>query len=360
MIGYELQDGNIIDTNNTTSTPIGVDVVFTGVGTDVSEYNNVTIQLYSDKDSAENGIQFQFSTDNTNWDDCFNFHLVGGESRRFQYPVTAQYFRVVFTNGDEEQTELRIQTILHNSGILTTIHRISDSISSDNSAQLIKAIISGEKPNGDFVNVGATAGGNVKTSVEEFNGSTLAPLGLTLSPSFALATDHYDENTRALTGIDISHNKLHEGDHYYFDFTSGALNSTDTYELLVVTPNTTKWSHLLFDIQSPLGITFEIFEGTDSTGGTSITAFNNNRNSVNTSGMTITHTPVITTAGTLIKSRKAGTSTAAFRTSGLIRDDNEFIAKQNTKYLIRITSNVNSNYVSGSLFWYEHTNLSNS
>ena len=78
-------DKNIIDDNNSTATPLVGDAVFTGTGTDVSEHNNIAIQLYSDKDSAVNGMQFQFSSDNTNWDDCFNFTLIGGEVRRFQY-----------------------------------------------------------------------------------------------------------------------------------------------------------------------------------------------------------------------------------------------------------------------------------
>ena len=39
----------------------------------------------------------------------------------------------------------------------------------------------------------------------------------------------------------------------------------------------------------------------------------------------------------------------------LLYDDGEFVLKQNTKYLIRITSNSDANKVTTALEWYEHT-----
>lgn len=160
---------NVIDSNNSTTTPLDGDATFTGTGTDVSRFSNVTIQLFADEDSATDGMKFQFSCDNINWDDSFDFSLTGNETRRFQFAVNGQYFRIIFINGSTDQTAVRIQTILHTNGILTTIHRISDSISSDNSAQLVKAVLSGENPGGTFVNFSATGGGNFKVSLEEFD-----------------------------------------------------------------------------------------------------------------------------------------------------------------------------------------------
>lgn len=161
---------NVIDSNNSTTDPLDGDATFTGIGVDISKFSNITVQLFADQDSVADGMKFQFSCDNINWDDSHEFTLTANQARRFQFAANAQFFRVVLVNGSTIQTAIRIQTILHTSGILTTIHRISDSISGDNSAQLMKTVLSGENPGGTFVNFGATNGGSFKVSLEEWNG----------------------------------------------------------------------------------------------------------------------------------------------------------------------------------------------
>ena len=90
-------------------------------------------------------------------------------TRRFQFPVSAQYFRNVYTNGGTDQGYFRVQTIYHSAAPGTSIHRLGDDTSPDRSATVVKsaimAIASGGSP--DFINVGATSGGNLKVSVEE-------------------------------------------------------------------------------------------------------------------------------------------------------------------------------------------------
>lgn len=132
-----------VDPNNTTSTPLGSSGVFTGTATDVSGYTTVTTSIYTDQNSVVEGIQCQFSSDGVNWDDSNNFTKTGGVARRFEFPVTAKYYRIVYTNGTTAQTELRIQTILHTNSALTSIHRIGDNIDADRSATLTKATMLG-------------------------------------------------------------------------------------------------------------------------------------------------------------------------------------------------------------------------
>ncbi|MCK4500866.1 hypothetical protein KAU11_10225 [Candidatus Babeliales bacterium] len=158
----------MVDANNSTSTPLSATASFIGTATDVSEYNNVVIQLYSDQDSATDGMVFESSTDGTNWDKQDTFELTGGNNaREFQFACNAKYFRLNYTNGAVDQTEFRIQTLLKTSSVITSIHRIKDSISEDNSAQLMKTVLSGENPSGIFVNFQATTAGNFKVAVEE-------------------------------------------------------------------------------------------------------------------------------------------------------------------------------------------------
>lgn len=174
-----VHNNNIIDPNNSTTTPLGISATYTGTSSDVSQYSTVTVTLDSSHDSAVDGMTFEFSTDDTNWDDVyvFTYTAVNG-ARRFQFPVTAQYFRIVYINGGTEQTTFRVQTICHDKSMLTTIHRIIDNVDPDRSAQIMKtAIIAQAAGTGDFVAVQATATGNLKMSIEEFDAGVSLPAG---------------------------------------------------------------------------------------------------------------------------------------------------------------------------------------
>ena len=162
---------NVISTNNTTTSTLTSGSTFTGTGDDVSNYAVVTIQLDSSHDSATDGMTFQFSVDNSNWDDVYTFtYTAASGARRFQYPVTGQYFRVVYTNGGTGQTHFRVQTILHANNTLSSIHRLSQDVSPDRSAQVMKsAIIARVAGSGDFTPIQATTGGNLKISVQEIS-----------------------------------------------------------------------------------------------------------------------------------------------------------------------------------------------
>lgn len=122
-------------------------------------------------DSAADGISVQFSTDNSNWDDIYLFTYTAADgARRFQFPVTAQYFRIVYTNGGTLQTHFRLQTILHHGNSLTSIHRLVDNVAPDRSAQIMKAALIAQKAgSGDFIPIQSTAGGNLKISVQEIS-----------------------------------------------------------------------------------------------------------------------------------------------------------------------------------------------
>ena len=162
---------NSIDANNSTTTPLGGDATYTGTGTDVSSYAAIAITLDSSHDSATDGMTFQFSIDDTNWDDVYPFTYTAADgARRFQFPVTAQYFRIVYTNGSTLQTTIRIQTILHRENILTSIHRLVSNTDPDRSAQIVKAaLIAQAAGSGDFVPVQTSAAGNLKVSTQEIS-----------------------------------------------------------------------------------------------------------------------------------------------------------------------------------------------
>ena len=168
-------DTSDLSTDNSTVAQLGIDAVYTGTGEDMLGYAQVAITLHSDVSSTDGGMQFQWSQEGTNWDDSYDFHLdvAISDTRRFQFPVCARYFRVKYTNGGTGTAQFRIQTILHRGNILTSIHSAGSTVVHDRSCQLMKSIIVGETTagGGGFVNVKVNPSGAL--TVEEGSASDI-------------------------------------------------------------------------------------------------------------------------------------------------------------------------------------------
>lgn len=174
-----------------------------------------------------------------------------------------------------------------------------------------------------------------------------------------------DIATRVLIGIDYAHHEVHSGSHYFTGY-SAALTSGQVLTIGITTPNTTKLPHMLIGYNSADEALFELLEDVTSfSGGLSLTAYNSDRNSSSTSGLTLiaghTGSNLITpTGGTVIFNEyygEAGATPSRAGAGGGNRNDNEIILKQNTKYLFRITDqSASGNNSSITLEWYEHTN----
>lgn len=210
---------------------------------------------------------------------------------------------------------------------------------------------------------GAEAAGQVATGrpvlVAGLSAGVLKPLAVDGDGNLVVAVEIPPvtvEITEPLEVIDLPHNEVHEGDYYTFNVTS-AVATGATFDVLLVTPDTTKYCHMLLEAATVLGGTVDVYEAAVATPGTAVPAYNSNRNSLNTAGLSVTHTPTGITAGTTIIYRMLLTiGSGGSRTGSGTRSVSEIILKRNTTYLVRFTgvsSNGNSYLVRG--FWYEHT-----
>jgi hypothetical protein len=166
-----------------------------------------------------------------------------------------------------------------------------------------------------------------------------------------------DSATNSIQTVDYEHHEIHAGSHYFYT-DSIELDSAATQVYLFTTPDTTKWIHLTYVATGSAITHVQFYEGADRTGTTLQTVFNNNRNSLNTAGMTV-HKDISagTTDGTLIEQLKSGSSSVQSRSATTAERSNELILKQNTKYLLKFTSGTNDNLCNLQLSWYEHTNI---
>ena len=164
-----------------------------------------------------------------------------------------------------------------------------------------------------------------------------------------------DSTTRSLKTVDYAHNEIHSGSAFsYTDYASIKTGGTSTRDILVVTPDTTKWAHMRLSMMASQEVNGILYEGaTTSSDGTGVTEVNRNRNSATAATVAVYHTPTVTGTGTAIDNMHIGSG----RVGGGGGHENEFVLKQNTKYLIRVTAeSATDTDVNVRVFWYEHTN----
>lgn len=167
--------GSVVSSLNSTSTPLAANGVFTGTSEVVTSYATISIAVFSNVASATNGLSIQFSTDNTNWDHLDVYTINANTGKIFTVGSSANYFRIVYTNNNISQTTFRLQTVFKSQPPKPSSHRVQDTIITQDDAELVKAVLTGEDSlnSGQFLNV-KTNGGRLLVSQE-----ILTPIGTT-------------------------------------------------------------------------------------------------------------------------------------------------------------------------------------
>jgi hypothetical protein len=166
-----------------------------------------------------------------------------------------------------------------------------------------------------------------------------------------------DAATHCQMVITFDESMIHSGNSFvcrgYKDIASGG-----TYDLLIVTPDTSRLAHATFQLFNATEIEYYFYINTvTSDNGTQLSCLNRNNNSATTPTTMVYHTPTVTDVGDLAADNRFGNNRTF---GGQAHSTEELILKRNTKYLIRTTNRTSGaanlfNYV---LSWYEHENIS--
>lgn len=132
-----------VDSNNSSSTPLGVSGVFTGTATNILNIGFIFVTVFSDVASATDGLSVQQSSDGTNWDNTDVFTVPAGTGKTYSFQPGAKWLRVVYTNGGVGQAAFRLQTVLKGTSSKPSSHRIQDIIIDEDDAELAKAVVTG-------------------------------------------------------------------------------------------------------------------------------------------------------------------------------------------------------------------------
>lgn len=162
----------LIDVNNSTTTPLGIGGVFTGTATEILQYGTVFINIYTDQDSAIDGLVIEQSSDGTNWDHSDVYSVVKASGKNYAINPYGKFLRVVYTNGIASQGVLRLQVLLKGYS-LDSSHRIQDQITEDDDARLVKSVLTGQIEGDGFANVKVSPDGNLTIS-DNSNGLAIA------------------------------------------------------------------------------------------------------------------------------------------------------------------------------------------
>jgi len=166
-----------------------------------------------------------------------------------------------------------------------------------------------------------------------------------------------DEYTRASVNIDYPHHQIHDGNSYFAEVINTEMSTDDTLMLMLVTADSNDWVHLIWGGNVTAEALVQFYEGvTYSSAGSAVTIVNRHRNSAATSATVAKKDPTITDYGTLLTTLFCGTTGLHLTESSNSRNENEWILKPNTKYLLKITA---QGAMKGRLYgnWSEHTSL---
>jgi len=172
----------------------------------------------------------------------------------------------------------------------------------------------------------------------------------------SLPSANLDTKTNAVSTIVYGHLKVHSGEHYAVR-NYAAVAKAGTRDVLMVTPNTTKWAHMVIGIKtSAAPIVVTLYEATTTSADGSLDgARNRNRNFADNNTTLIYNNPTVTNVGTLLYTYYIGTGKGV---GDEARDVEEIVLKQNTKYLLRmVEQNLGATVVGWTMNWYEHTAL---
>ena len=189
--------------------------------------------------------------------------------------------------------------------------------------------------------------------------------------------DGVDSATNTIQTIEYEHHEIHSGSSYSAKYENFCTDTGDRSAIAFTTPNTTRWLHIVASGSVTSVSRLYIIENPniDDDEGTTLTIYNRNRNSANTSDVYSINNPAIegsatyfdevtsdtanlagTTLDTLVIGAAGGTP-ARGGVGGLARSSQEWILKQNEDYVFMVESlDASDNYHTIELNWYEHRN----
>ena len=145
------QTANTIDAKNTFCKTFAPNEVWTGEWVNTVPFGTIVVGIHATTASAVNGLAVEYSADGVTKIQQDDFSISANNGKTFSFGMANAYYRVSYTNG-ALASNVCLQSILKNSPIKESTHRISQPIVGDDDAPLVKSVLTGERDDRVFGN----------------------------------------------------------------------------------------------------------------------------------------------------------------------------------------------------------------
>lgn len=168
---------------------------------------------------------------------------------------------------------------------------------------------------------------------------------------------HQSGSEESIPIIDYQHKKVHEGEH----FTASkyiSLAPASAVNVLITAPATGEY-HFTAEIavDAVAIVTWSKTPGYDASGSTVISSYNNNENSVNTSGIVHRYGGIYVSSGTLLETWLAGASSGnpgqRITMGGALGQRHEWILAPESTHLLRVVAGAATCQTVVRMYYYE-------
>lgn len=165
----QIRNYSIEDAGNSTTVPILALATWEGTPRNVSEFASIGIFISADQASEPHGFKIWFSPNGVDdWEIAEEYTVLAGAKKFFTPTMQGLWYKLTYQNDGLDQTQFHVHTVLRTSPIKFSSHNIEQAIAGEDDAELVKAVLTGLAPDGEYKNVLVTNQGNQKVSIEEF------------------------------------------------------------------------------------------------------------------------------------------------------------------------------------------------
>lgn len=229
-MSYSVPQSGFISDNNSSTTALGSNGVFTGTNDEIVGYANVSVFLFTDQASATNGLSVDWSMDGTNYDDSDQYTIPASTGKVFTFGVQSRYVRIKYTNGASAQGTFRLQTLYHNIAPKPSSHRLADVVTLQNDAELVLPV----QTDANFMHISSVQGDAALQRTSAIQGDASVQRVSSIQSDAAL--QHISAFTSTATNFPVSStqgdaNLLHTSS--FVDSGSISAKSTNAAQLVV-------------------------------------------------------------------------------------------------------------------------------
>lgn len=238
--------------DNSTSTPLGVNAVFTGnAWQDTLDYSEIIVSVNTDQSSATDGLVVQWSSNGVDVHETDEFTITANIGKTFSFPCNRRYIRVKYTNGSVAQTTFNLETLLKRFASKGSSHRLKDDLNEQDDAIVTKTLIAGKTTagGGGIVNVKVNPSGAL--TVDATISSSSLPTGASTSALQTTGNNKLDSIITNTSGIALASNQVITNTNIGSQSDSVATSDTGSFSIIsFIKRSLQNWTSLLAKLPS--------------------------------------------------------------------------------------------------------------